>query len=78
VTVRIDAADSGSRQEDILRSLLVEEVANRRLIAKIEFVARAKNQIAETTAFQGSANGTPDEAAVSGNEDPRFFTHAVQ
>ncbi len=60
VGVRLDAADLGGGEEHVLGALALEEGAHRGLVAQLELVAGAQQQVIELQRAQPPDDGAAD------------------
>lgn len=70
-----DAADGAGDEIDVFGTIGAEPVVDRRLIAKIELIARRGQDVRVAELIEPPADGGADEAAVAGNEDPGGEVH---
>src|SRR5581483_11264805 len=68
--VGVDPADGARDEEDVLGAVGAEPVVDGRLVAKVELVARRREDVREALALEDAEDRRADEPPVTGDEDP--------
>ena len=70
----MDAAHPGSRHDDGIRTLPVEEFPHRRLLGEIQLVVAAHHEPVMALLLQRPHDGRTDQATVAGDVNFRVFS----
>jgi hypothetical protein len=73
--VRQNAAHLGSRYENVMRTLLCEELLDGNVIPEIELLVRPQDKVFESERSQTSHESRANEPAVPRNVDLRIVIH---
>src|SRR5690606_29535078 len=67
--IGVNAANSGSRNNDVVNFFAAKKIPNRGLLSEIQLRSVKCNQIPESAFLQGADDSAADHAAVTGDEN---------